>query len=145
MRGQLFGLGLVLALLGSALPGCDSQRGECEQICRTFITTCEWNAWSYVSQCTQGCVEDMYRRDDAEEIFACYRSAVAAPSREEATATVERALAAGLFSKDLEVGEFNLEVAIDSAIENGTCDAFAAVQCKVEALKARPSGLFIQP
>jgi len=87
----------------------------------------------------------MYRRDDAEEIFSCYRAAVAAPSREEAAATVERALAAGLFSRELELGEFNLEVAVDSAIENGTCDAFAAVQCKVQALKAPPSGLFIQP
>ena len=145
MRLQLFGLCLIAVLLSGTLGGCDSPRDECEQICRSFIQTCEWNAWGYVSQCTQGCVEDMYRRDDAEEIFACYRSAVAAPTRQEAGETVQRALDAGLFSKDLAVGQFNLEESIARAIEHGTCDPFAAVQCKVDALKATPSGLFIQP
>ena len=145
MRFSLLVCALLAVLLSGALGGCDSPRDECEQICRSFIQTCEWNAWGYVSQCTQGCVEDMYRRDDADEIFTCYRAAVAAPTREEASETVQRALDAGLFSKDVAVGQFNLEEAIDSAVENGTCDPFAAVQCKVEALKAPPSGLFIQP
>lgn len=136
-------LGVALLLMGSL--GCDSNRADCEGICRTFISTCEWTAWSHVSQCTQGCVEDMYRRDDTDDIFACYRSAAAAPSREEAEATVQRAVDAGLFAKDQELGAFVLEEVIDAAVEHGTCDAFAAVQCKVQALKAPPSGLFIQP
>lgn len=136
-------LGLALLLLGPL--GCDSNRGDCEAICRTFINTCEWTAWSHVSQCTQGCVEDMYRRDDVAEIFACYRAATAEPSRQDAEATVQRALDAGLFAKAQELGSFDLQVAIDAAIQHGTCDAFAVVQCKVQALKAPPSGLFIQP
>ncbi len=134
---------LLLALLLAGLSGCQSNREECEEVCRTFISTCDWNAWSTVSQCTQGCVDDMYRRDDAQEVFDCYRAAIAPPSREQAAITVQRAVDAGLFSKDQEVGLFDLDAAIDAAIEHGTCDPFAAVQCKVQALKQPPTGLFI--
>ncbi|MBJ93634.1 MAG: hypothetical protein CMP23_04080 [Rickettsiales bacterium] len=133
----LLGLGLV------PLTGCESHRSECEDICRSFVNTCEWNAWTHVSQCTQGCVEDMYRRHDVDEVFACYRRAVAAPAREEARQVVERALDAGLFSKSQEIGEFDLEAEVDRAVEAGTCDPFAAVQCKVQALKTEPAGLLI--
>ena len=132
-------------LLTSLLPACESHRDECEEICRTFISTCEWNAWSHVSQCTQGCVEDMYRRNDADEVFDCYRAAIAPPSREDARATVQQALDAGLFAKAQDLNEFVFEVAVDEAIAHGTCDPFAAVQCKVQALKAPPTGLFIAP
>ena len=136
----LFGL-LIVALLS----GCASHDEECEEICRSFITTCEWNAWSHVSQCTQGCVEDMYRRDDADEVFDCYRAAIAPPSRDDAQITVQKALDAGLFAKAQDLNEFDLEVAVDEAIASGTCDPFAAVQCKVQAIKVPPTGLFITP
>lgn len=139
-RAVFVGLFLVSMLLG-----CASHDEECEEICRSFITTCEWNAWSHVSQCTQGCVEDMYRRDDAEEIFDCYRAAIAPPTREAAQVTVQRALDAGLFSKAQDLSEFDFELAVEDAIVSGTCDPFAAVQCKVQALKVPPTGIFITP
>ena len=37
---------LLLALLLVGLSACQSNRDECEEVCRTFISTCDWNAWS---------------------------------------------------------------------------------------------------
>ena len=146
LRSAAASLACSFVVLGSVmLAGCGSHEEECKEICRSFITTCEWNAWSHVSQCTQGCVEDMYRRDDADEVFDCYRTAIAAPRRAAAQVTVQRALDAGLFAKAQDLNEFNIEEAIDKAIAHGTCDPFAAVQCKVQALKQPPTGIFIRP
>ena len=133
----------LVAALVLLIPACTTHSEHCETLCKRFVNDCQFSAWSNVSQCTQGCVDDMYRRDDAQEVFDCYRAAIAPPSREQAAITVQRAVDAGLFSKDQEVGLFDLDAAIDAAIEHGTCDPFAAVQCKVQALKQPPTGLFI--
>ena len=126
---------LLMACLGS---GCVTNGAECERICARFVTECGFNAWTSVEQCRVGCVEDLYRRDDADEVLACYDAAIDVPTSDQAGALVDRAAAAGLFAEQVAAGTFDRAAAVQEAIVHGTCDPFAVVQCKVEAVQVRP-------
>jgi hypothetical protein len=80
----------------------------------------------------------MYRRSDAKDLFACYESAVAAPNDEEAARRVTRAQAAGLFDSAIAEGTWDEAAEVTRAKDLGTCDLFAFVQCKVEAVQVVP-------
>jgi len=107
------------------------------------VSGCEFSAWSSVTQCTDGCIEDMYRRDDATEVLACYAAAVDEPPRAEVEATLEVALAHGFFADEVAAGTFDREARVTAGIAAGTCDLFAVVQCKVDAVQEAPAGLFL--
>lgn len=133
---------LILLLGALALAGCDRIPEGCEAICSRFVVECGFTAWSGVEQCAAGCVEDLYRRDDAEEVLACYHAAVDVPSRTEAEARVDRAIEAGLFDQP-SVIPFDKEAVIDGAVDSGTCDLFAVIQCKVVAVQVPASGTLL--
>ena len=126
----------LTVLLGAT--GCDPNNSECERLCSRFVNDCGWTAWGSVDQCRIGCTEDLYRRSDASEVIACYDAAVDAPTAEQAAAVVDRAVEAGLFADAVAAGTFDRDAAVNDAVGHGTCDAFALVQCKVEAVKVRP-------
>ncbi len=132
------GAALALAAAVGLLAGCNPHADECESICRQFVVGCEFTAWPTAEQCRAGCEEDMYRRDDAADVFACYEAAVAPPSRIEAGARVDAAVDRGFFAEEIAAGTWDREATIDAAVEAGTCDLFAVVQCKVEAVQVRP-------
>lgn len=127
-----------LVLLALLMSGCVTNGAECERICGRFVSDCGFNAWGSVEQCRIGCVEDLYRRTDAEAVIACYDAAVDAPTEELAGVTVDRATEAGLFADAQAAGTFDRATAITEAIGHGTCDTFAVVQCKVDAVQVRP-------
>jgi len=124
----------ALALLG----GCNPWSTRCETLCSSLIDDCGFGAWSSTEQCRSGCIEDMYRRSDAKDLFACYESAVAAPNDEEAARRVTRAQAAGLFDSAIAEGTWDEAAEVTRAKDLGTCDLFAFVQCKVEAVQVVP-------
>jgi len=126
---------IVLLLL---LAGCETTSSKCEDVCEQFVTDCGFSGWPTVTACRAGCVEDLYRRDDVDEVLACYRAAVAPPTPAEAQERVDEAVAEGLFDRAIVAGTFDLEATVQEAIEWGTCDAFAVVQCKVDAVTKRP-------
>ena len=128
-------LALSILLLGTA--GCVTNSAECERLCTRFVSDCGFNAWGSVEQCRVGCVEDLYRRTDADAVIACYDAAVDVPTVEQAGALVDRAVEAGLFSEQVTAGTFDRGAAVVDAQTHGTCDAFAVVQCKVEAVQVR--------
>jgi hypothetical protein len=130
----------AFALLLSA---CSQVRPECELVCRKFVTVCEFPAWSTVEQCTQGCVDDMYRRDDWQVVLDCYARAADPPTEDEAAAWVDAALAAGRWAQQVAAGSFDRPAALDLARDSLTCDAFAVVQCKVDSVLDPPSGTLI--
>ena len=136
----------VTALLVSlgllALAGCSDVPDQCDAICARFVTECGFTAWSGVDQCAAGCVEDMYRRDDSEQVLACYHAAVDAPTRAAAEARVDRAIEAGLFDQP-SVVPFDKTALVDEAMDSGTCDLFAVIQCKVEAVQVPASGALL--
>ncbi len=138
--GFLGALGVVAALVA-----CNPTSQRCEAVCTKFVLGCGWNAWTSVEQCRQGCVEDMYRRDDANEVLDCYVAASDAPAEETAASWVDRAYGAGVFDAKVAAGTYSREEAVEEAIAFGTCDVFAAVQCKVDAVIRPPRGLFIAP
>ena len=127
---------LLTILLG--VGACNPWSSRCEDLCSQLKEDCNFSAWATSEQCRQGCVDDMYRRDDAEELFACYERAVAVPSADEAIARVAQAQQAGLFDKAIEAGSWDQASEEARAIELGTCDLFAFVQCKVEAVQVAP-------
>jgi hypothetical protein len=130
---------LSLLLLALALfCGCNPWSNRCETLCSGLMDTCSFGAWSSVEQCRMGCVDDMYRRSDASELFACYESAIAAPSPGEASQRVARARAAGLFDATIAAGTWDEETEVTRALELGTCDLFAFGQCKVDAVQVVP-------
>jgi len=141
VQSILLAVGLGLAFFS----GCSPHEKRCEEVCLQFVNDCGWTAWENLAQCQVGCVDDTYRRDDANELLDCYSSAAAVPSLEEAAAAVERAVEAGFFSVEQASGTFDREAATTLAVEQGTCDAFALVQCRADAVKRRPTGAFIQP
>ncbi len=129
----------TLLLVAVLLSGCVTNSAECERICSRFVNECGFTAWASVEQCKVGCVEDLYRRTDTAEVIACYDSAVDVPTPEAAGALVDRAVEAGLFSAQVTAGTFDRNVAVQDAIGHGTCDSFAVLQCKVEAVQVRPT------
>ncbi|HCP48376.1 MAG TPA: hypothetical protein DIU15_20225 [Deltaproteobacteria bacterium] len=136
---------VLLTLLAVPLSGCSTNNKRCQEVCVEFMNDCGWTAWENLAQCQSGCLDDTYRRDDADELLDCYSSAVATPSLSEAEAVVERSIASGVFAAEQAAGTFDRDAAVQAAIEQGTCDAFALVQCRADAVKRRPTGLFIQP
>ena len=130
---------LVLCLGLMALAGCSDVPERCETICYRFVDDCGFTAWSGVEQCTAGCLEDMYRRTDADDVLDCYQAAVDPPTREQAEIRVDRALEAGLLG-EVSFVPFDREATIDQAVASGTCDMFAVVQCKVDAVQVPASG-----
>jgi hypothetical protein len=134
---------LLLLAIASFVVGCNPHADACDSICRRFVAGCDFSAWSSVQQCTDGCVEDMYRRDDVEEVLACYEAAVDAPTRAQVEATIDRALEHGFFVDEVAAGTFDRNARVTAGIEAGTCDLFAVVQCKVDAVQKPPSGLFL--
>ncbi len=133
---------LLVALLLGVLAGCSDVPDQCEAICSRFLNECGFVAWSGVEQCAAGCVEDMYRRDDTDQVFACYHAAVDPPTTAEAEARVDRAIEAGLFDQP-SVVPFDKQAVIDEAIDSGTCDLFAVVQCKVDAVQVPAPGALL--
>lgn len=127
-------------LLIAALLGCGSGDNgpRCEQVCRKFVTVCEWPAWTTVDQCKRGCVDDMYRRSDSAEVLDCYATAADAPSPEQAEATLDEAIARGVYDVAIAQGTFDRATATAQVTEQMTCDPFAAVQCKTASVLVRP-------
>ncbi len=131
---RLFIVLCTFALLG----GCNPWATRCETLCSSLIDECGFGAWSSTEQCRSGCIEDMYRRADAKDLFTCYESAVAAPDDAEAAQRVARAQAAGLFDSAIAAGTWDEAAEVTRAKTLGTCDLFAFVQCKVEAVQVVP-------
>ena len=130
---------LLPLLLAFTLLGCTQNNGpRCERLCSKFVNTCAWPAWTSVEQCKQGCIEDLYRRDDAEAVLDCYEEAADPPSAEAAAAAVDEALLIGVYDVQLFQGTFDRERAEEQMTERLTCDPFAAVQCKTRSVLTRP-------
>ncbi|MEE2828594.1 MAG: hypothetical protein VX498_05370 [Myxococcota bacterium] len=138
-RGLSFPLLLMLALLTTASSGCNPWSSRCESLCVRLVDECGFNAWSSAEQCRLGCVDDMYRRTDAEELLGCYEAAVDPPSHEEAAELVNRALQAGFLAPPIDDQPLDVDAEIERAVAFGTCDVFSFVQCKVEAVQVPPS------
>lgn len=134
---------LLLLIALACAAGCNPHATECEAICRKFVSGCEFSAWSSVTQCQDGCMEDMYRRSDADEVLACYTAAVEEPARASVETQLDRALAHGFFADEVAAGTFDREAKVTEGIAAGTCDLFAVVQCKVDAVQEPPTGLFL--
>jgi len=109
-----------------------------------MVSGCEFTAWTSVEQCKTGCLEDMYRRADVDEVLACYEAALDPPTRAQAEARVDEAVEHGFFEREVATGTFDRDAWVDRAIEDGTCDVFAVVQCKVDAVQVAPTGPFIE-
>lgn len=129
---------LFLVVLGS-LAGCNRNANQCRALCSKFVNTCEWPAWTSVEQCEQGCIDDLYRRDDADELLACYHAAADAPTDEVVEAAVDRGIAAGVYDVQIAQGSFDRDAAKTVLSQRMTCDAFAAVECKTEAVLQEPN------
>ena len=129
---------LVLVLLALGLAGCNTWSDRCESLCGRLVDECGFTAWSSSEQCRVGCVDDMYRRHDAAELLACYEAAIDPPDSETAEQRVRRAREGGLFDDAISAGSFDEAAEVQRAVELGTCDAFAFVQCKVEAVQVAP-------
>jgi len=129
----------LLFLLVLTLAGCTPNRNECEALCSKLVNTCGWPAWTSVDQCAEGCVDDLYRRDDADDLISCYNAAADAPPPEVAGARVDLAVEQGVYDAQIAQGTYSREGAIVQMTERMTCDPFAAVQCKTDAVLARPS------
>jgi len=134
---------LTLLLL---LAGCSGQtnRAQCRALCSKFVNTCGWPAWTSVEQCQQGCLDDLYRRDDAAELFACYNDAADPPTAEVAGAQVDLAVEQGVYDAQILQGTFDRTTAIERMTEQMTCDPFAVVQCKTEAVLVQPDLPLVQ-
>jgi len=132
MRSLLLMMVVVMGL------GCQPNRNECQALCSKLVNTCGWPAWTSVDQCREGCLDDLYRRDDSEELIACYNEAADPPTIEAANARVDLAVAQGVFDAQIAQGTFTRESAMAQMTEKMTCDPFAAVQCKTEAVLVRP-------
>ena len=130
---------LLLLLLATAGSGCDRWSSRCETLCVRLVNECSFSAWSSTEQCRLGCVDDMYRREDAGELLACYEAAVEPISRAEAAELVDRAFQAGFLTRPIDDQPVDIEAEIERAMAFGTCDAFSFVQCKVEAVQVAPS------
>jgi len=141
LEALLFAVGLSAVLFS----GCSPTEKRCEEVCLQFVSDCGWTAWENLAQCQVGCVDDTYRRDDADELLDCYAKAASTPSLEESAALVDQAIEAGVFAIEQASGAFDRDAAITAAVEQGTCDAFAVVQCRADAVKHRPTGAFIKP
>lgn len=130
---------VLLVLLVTILSGCNQWSSRCETLCTSLFNDCSLEAWSSIEQCRLGCVEDMYRRNDAKDLFTCYETALAPPTLEEAATRVTRAQQAGLFEAEIAAGTWDEEAEVQRALELGSCDLFAFVQCKVEAVQVVPT------
>ena len=75
-------------------------------------------------------------------MLACYHEAVDVPTRTQAEVRVDRAIEAGLFDQPTVV-PLDKEAVIDAAVDSGTCDLFAVIQCKVEAVQVPASGALL--
>lgn len=128
---------LVVVLL--ALAGCTPNRSQCDALCSKLVNTCEWPAWTSADQCADGCIDDLYRRDDADDLIACYNAAADAPSAELAGARVDLAVEQGVYDSQIAQGTYDRPGAIVQMTERMTCDPFAAVQCKTDAVLVRPN------
>ncbi len=130
----------ALLVLVAALAGCGSGDSgpRCDQVCRKFVNICEWPAWTSVEQCKRGCLDDMYRRSDAQEVLDCYAAAADAPSPDTVELTLDQALAQGVYDVAIAQGTFERGRAAAQLTEQMTCDPFAAVQCKTAAVLVRP-------
>ncbi len=130
---------VLLALLAVlALSGCNPNRNTCHALCSKFVNTCGWPAWTSVDQCRQGCMDDLYRRDDGNELIACYNAAADPPSAEVAGARVDLAVEQGVYDLQILQGTFDRASAVADMTQKMTCDPFAAVQCKTEAVLVEP-------
>jgi hypothetical protein len=130
-------LALVLAL-GLAAPACSPVASRCDEVCRRFVQTCQWNAWTSVDQCSQGCRDDLYRRDDAQEVLDCYERAADPATDEEAEAAVDAAIQAGFWQEERDAGTFDRAGRVAEAKAASECSPFEAVQCKVDAVLVDP-------
>lgn len=130
----------VIIVLIALLAGCGGGDNgpRCEQVCRKFVNVCEWPAWTSVEQCKRGCLEDMYRRNDADAVLDCYAAAADPPTTEAVEAAVDEAIARGVYATGISQGTFDRAAAISQTTEQMTCDPFAAVQCKTDAVLVRP-------
>lgn len=132
---------IALLLACALLFGCGGSGDSgprCEQVCRKFVNVCGWPAWTSVEQCKRGCLEDMYRRSDANEVLDCYAAAADPPTTEAVNAAVDEAVARGVYDSGISQGTFDRAAALSQMTEQMTCDPFAAVQCKTDAVLVRP-------
>lgn len=125
----------VLITVVLLLAGCQSTARRCESVCTEFMTTCGWTAWADVDSCKAGCEDDLYRRSDADEVLDCYEAAVAQMPREQAEDVIDQALLEGIFSTQEAANTFNYIREVERFQEASTCDLFATVQCKVQAVQ----------
>jgi hypothetical protein len=132
----------ILAFVGSALllSACDNHRDACTSLCHRMVDPvedggCALHAWKTHAQCVQGCIDDLYRRDDAETILACYQGALDGASRATAEDAVDTAIAERLFTGVGTTGGIDREETITDLMAR-RCDLFAIVRCKTEATRA---------
>ncbi len=125
-----------LLLFCVLLSACTGTERQCEQLCQKMVGTCAWQAWSSVEVCTQGCLDDLYRREDSAEIVACYDAAVEPMTRDAAEAAVTDALNAGLLADDSP--DFSFLGEVQRLQDGSACDAFAVIRCKQGAAPSRP-------
>jgi len=63
---------------------------------------------------------------------------------EDAARRVTRAQEAGLFDTAINAGTWDEATEVQRALELGTCDLFAFVQCKVEAVQVVPKAPLVE-
>lgn len=128
--------GLLTALFVLVM-ACNGRRADCESICTQLMEgPCEIGAWTSKAQCVQGCLDDLYRRDDADEILTCYQGAIDGPTTAEAEALIDRAIEARLFEAQVLSGTFDRAFEVE-ALDRRTCDVFSLIECKTRADAAR--------
>lgn len=122
-----------VVILVSTIAGCATHEKPCRALCTQLVADpCNLPSWPTEEQCVRGCMDDLYRRDDAEEILACYQGAIDGPTRAQAEALVDRAIGEGLFEAESVAGTFDREFEIE-VLDRRSCDLFQMIDCKTRA------------
>lgn len=119
--------------LAATVAGCATHEKQCRALCTQLVADpCNLPSWPTEEQCVRGCMDDLYRRDDAEEILACYQGAIDGPTRAQAEALVDRAIGEGLFEAESVAGTFDREFEVE-VLDRRSCDLFQLIDCKTRA------------
>lgn len=115
------------------LAGCATAASKCEDLCVRLVDDCAFTAWPSVESCRVGCMDDLYRRDDVDDVLGCYHAALDGPTEAVAEAKVTEALDAGYWAAEVEAGTFDRPARVQQVRADGRCDPFAVVQCRIDS------------
>ena len=63
--------GWLLVLILGALVGCGAS-SDCRDLCSTLVLDCGMCTWNDISQCSQGCDDELFRHPVRDEAIECY-------------------------------------------------------------------------